>query len=205
MTCNGKSLDWFRAANDTYKNFWLKEFRAIEGYKTVYFDYVQQFEANRPYIMAVPGNAWGEANNLVGKPMVFSASNATLYHQTYAIVGSDLFKFRGSYTQQKLANTYSLNSTGGKFVLGTNTIYPFRCYFIASDNDKLEDYNELNIGVFEEESDGIFTPFAMEGETVSVYNLNGVKVGQTKVVGSKIDVDNLPKGVYIIKGKKFIK
>lgn len=205
VTCNGKSLDWFRAANDTYKNFWLKEFRAIEGYKTVYFDYVQQFEANRPYIMAVPGNAWGEANNLVGKPMVFSASNATLYHQTYAIVGSDLFKFRGSYTQQKLANTYSLNSTGGKFVLGTNTIYPFRCYFIASDNDKLEDYNELNIGVFEEESDGIFTPFAMEGETVSVYNLNGVKVGQTKVVGSKIDVDNLPKGVYIIKGKKFIK
>ena len=205
VTCNGKKLDWFRAANDTYKNFWLKEFRAIEGYNTIYFDYVQQFEANRPYIMAVPGNAWGEANNLVGKPMVFSASDATLYHQTYAIVGSDLFKFRGSYTQQKLANTYILNSTGAKFVLGTNTVYPFRCYFIASDNDKMEDYNELNIGVFEEESDGIFTPFASEGETVSVYNLNGVKVGQTKVVGSKIDVDNLPKGVYIIKGKKFIK
>ena len=205
VTCNGKSLDWFRAANDTYKNFWLKEFRAIEGYKTVYFDYVQQFEANRPYLMAVPGNAWGESNNLVGKPMVFSASNVTLYRQSYAVVGSDVFKFRGSYSQQKLANTYCLNSDGSKFVLGTNTVNPFRCYFIASDNDNNEDYNELNIGVFEDESDGIFTPFASEGEKVSVYNLNGIKVGETKVVDSKIDLGNLPKGVYVINGKKFIK
>ena len=70
---------------------------------------------------------------------------------------------------------------------------------------KVEDYNELNIGVFEEETDGIFSPFTSEGETVAIYNLNGVKVGETKVTGSKINVDHLPKGVYVINGKKFIK
>ena len=205
ITCNGKSLDWFRAANDQYKNFWLKEFRAIEGYNTVSFDYAQKFEANRPYIYAVPGNAWGEAHNLVGKPVVFSATNVTLYNQSYAVVGSDVFDFRGTYSQQKLANTFCLNSDGSKFIYGTNTIYPFTCYFIATDMDKVEDYNELNIGVFEEETDGIFSPFTSEGETVAIYNLNGVKVGETKVTGSKINVDHLPKGVYVINGKKFIK
>lgn len=205
VSCNGKDLDWFRADNDQYKNFWLKEFKAIEGFNTVSFDYVQQFEANRPYLIAVPGNAWGEAHNLVGKPVVFSASNVTLYNQSFAVVGSDVFKFRGSYSQQKLANTFYLNSDGSKFVLGTNTIYPFSCYFMATDNDWYEDYNELNIGAFDEMADGVFTPFASEGEVVGVYNLNGIKVGEAKVDGAKIDVDHLPKGVYVINGKKFIK
>ena len=205
VTCNGKQLDWFKAANDQYKNFWLKEFKAIEGYNTVCFDYVNKFEANRPYLYAVPGSAWGEANNLVGKPVVFSATNVTLYHQPLAVIGSNVYNFRGSYVQQKLANTYYLNSDGSKFVYGNNTVYPFRGYFIATDADKTQPYEELNIGVFEEETDGIMMPFAGEGEVVSVYNLNGVKVGETKVIGSKIDISSLPKGVYVVNGKKLIK
>lgn len=205
ITCNGKQLNWFKAGDDTGKQFWLKEFKSLKGYNTVCFDYVQQFEANRPYLYAVPGSAWGEANNLVGKPVVFSASNVNLYRQPYAVIGSNAFNFRGSYSQKKLSNTYSLNSDGSKFVSGTNTIYPFRCYFIATDIDKTEVYEELNIGVFDDEADGIMMPFATEGEVVAVYNLSGIKVGEAKVTDSKIDIEHLPKGVYIVNGRKLIK
>ena len=204
VTCNGKELDWFRFAKDTQKDFWLKDFCAIEGASQVKFGYAQSMEANRPYLYAVPGNYWGEAYNLVGKSVVFSGQNAVLYEKPLTMTGSDVFNFRGSYMQQTLANTWVLDKTGAKFVAGTNAITPFHCYFIATDKD-LVDVNELNIGTFEEETDGIFMPFAAEGETVDVYDLRGMKVGRVEVVAGKIDIEGLPKGVYVIKGKKMVK
>lgn len=205
ITCGGKQLDWFKADDDENKNFWLKEFSAIQGYNTVCFGYAQQFEANKPYIMAVPGSAWGEVYNLVGKPITFSASNVTLYHRPFAMIGSDVFNFRGSYSKQKMSDVFCLDSDGTKFIAGTFTVNPFSCYFVTTDGDMKEDFNELNIGSFDADADGIVMPFADKGEEVCVYHLNGMKAGVAKIKGSKIMVDHLPKGIYVVNGKKLIK
>jgi hypothetical protein len=40
---------------------------------------------------------------------------------------------------------------------------------------------------------------------VDVYNISGVKVGTAEVRGGKADLGNLPKGIYIVNGKKVVK
>ena len=205
VTCNGNELDWFKYGKDSNKNFWLKDFCAIEGASKVLFGYVQEMEANHPYLFAVPGSNWGETNNLVGKPVVFTGQNAVLYESPLVMTGSDVYNFRGTYMKQTVANSWILDKTGAKFVFGSNTVMPFHCYFIATDKD-LIDVNSLNIGSFEEDdADGIFMPFAAENEMVDVYDLSGVKVGRVEVVNAKVNIDNLPKGIYVIKGKKMVK
>jgi hypothetical protein len=53
-------------------------------------------------------------------------------------------------------------------------------------------------------STGIMAPFAAEEKQVDVYNLNGVKVATKKLQNGSIDMSDLPKGIYIVNGKKFI-
>ncbi len=206
VKCDGKTIDWFKAADDENKSFWLKEFVAIEGYNTVCFNHVQKMEACRPYIISVPGNKWGNEYNLVGKSLVFSATDATLYAKPLPMTGSDVYNFRGTFTQQKLSGIYALDSKGAYFVYGTATVKPFGCYFISTSTDPT-DVNMLNIGSYDpnEMTDAILMPFAHEEEIVDVYNLNGVKVDRVKVVNGRVDIGSLPKGVYVVKGRKLIK
>lgn len=205
LTCDGDELEWFKSAKDYGKNLWIKEFSAIKNASTVCFGYAQELEAYKPYLIAVPGSYWGDNNNLVGKTLSFTGQDATIYKDPVAVSGSEVFNFRGVFISEKISNIYMLNSTGTKFVNGTYTVKPFNCYFVATNMDQT-DVNDLNIGSIEdEESDGIMMPFAAESEMVDVYNLNGVKVAVVEVKGSKINIDNLPKGVYVIKGKKLIK
>ena len=203
VTCNNKLLDWFKSASDTRKNMWIKDFSALEGYNTVCFGFAQTLQANRPYLIAVPGSQWGSEHNLVGKTIVFSASNAVVTEDANVVTGSDAFNFRGTFQKKSFDNIYVLNANGNKFVCGTNTVQPFRCYFVNSNTD-MTNINDLNIGTLDE-TDGIMMPFAAEGETVDVYNINGMKVGKATVEGAKINIDDLPKGIYVIKGKKMIK
>ena len=65
---------------------------------------------------------------------------------------------------------------------------------------------DLNIGSFEDDTDGIVTLFeTTESGIVDVYNVSGVKVGTAEVQDGKVDLGNLPRGVYIVNGKKYMK
>ena len=203
LTCDGKEIDWFHSASDYGKYLWIKDFSAIEGNSTVCFGYAENIKAYHPYIIAVPGTHWGKEYSLVGKKLVFSGSNATLLSNPNAMTGSDVLNFRGVFTTTKLSGIYVPNSTGSAFVGGTFTVKPFNCYFVATSSDPTI-MNTLNIDSFDE-TDGIMMPFAVEEEMVDVFSLDGVKVGRTEVRDGKIDLNSLPKGVYIIKGKKFVK
>ena len=44
-----------------------------------------------------------------------------------------------------------------------------------------------------------------ESGIVDVYNVSGVKVGTAEVQDGKVDLGNLPRGVYIVNGKKYMK
>ncbi len=195
-------LGWFTSDDDTGKNLWVKQFSGIKGYSTVCFDYTDKIVANRPYIMAVPSNHWGEAYNLTGKKLEFKASNATVLKDASLITGSKVYNYRGTYYAKKVSNIYYLDSTGTRFVQGTATVKPFRCYFISAADGSDDDYGNMDIVTSVK---GIMMPFASENEEVSVYNVSGMKVGTTKVVDGRISLDALPKGIYIINGHKFIK
>ena len=207
VTCDGKEISWFKSDKDYGKNFWLKEFSYIEGRSTILFGYTQQIKANHPYLYAVPGTYWGKEYNLVGKNVVFSATNAKVQADPVVVTGSDVFNFRGTYNSETIKNIYLLNSTGTKFVASSSaTVNPFECYFVAREKD-MTDVTDLNIGsIDEEELDAIVnTKVVAKEEMVDVYNLSGVKVGRVKADGTKYDLDNLPKGIYIIRGKKIIR
>ena len=195
-------LGWFTSDDDTGKNLWVKQFSGIKGYSTVCFDYTDKIVANRPYIMAVPSNHWGEAYNLTGKKLDFKASNATVLKDASLLTGSKVYNYRGTYYTKKVANIYYLDSRGQKFIQGTATVKPFHCYFISAADGSDDDYGNMDIVTSVK---GIMIPFASENEDVSVYNISGMKVGTTKVVDGRISLDELPKGIYIINGHKFIK
>ena len=200
-----EQIDWFKSDTDYGKNFWVKEFQGISGQNTVCFGYAQEMKANNPYIMAVPNSKWGEAYNLVGKKIVFHGTNALVEKDPSILVGSDLMYFRGTYTTLNTANTYVLNSTGTKFSFGSNKVKPFCGFFVAKDLDVFG-VGDLYIGSFEDDTDGIVTLFeTTESGIVDVYNVSGVKVGTAEVQDGKVDLGNLPRGVYIVNGKKYMK
>jgi len=69
-------LTWFNSAEDTNKNLWLMTFND-EHAGIVEFGFAgEQLEANKPYIMALPGDSYGNRWSLTGLPIIFYATNA---------------------------------------------------------------------------------------------------------------------------------
>ena len=44
----------------------------------------------------------------------------------------------------------------------------------------------------------------MEDEEVDIHSLSGVKVRTVKVHDGNVDTEGLPKGVYVVRGRKII-
>ena len=205
IMCENHPLDWFKSKNDEKKQFWVKDFCAIQGASNVCFGFAQSINANQPYLYTVPNQEWGANNNLVGKNIVFSATNAFVHASPIAVSASSAYNFRGTYTNTTLSNIYTLNAAGTKFVKGKATVKPFSCYFVATQDDNT-DVNALNITTFDPDEETGITMLPVEEEKmVDVYNIGGMKVGKTVMRNGKVDLQNLPNGIYIVNGKKIIK
>lgn len=205
IMCDNHPLDWFKSKNDEKKQFWVKDFCAIQGASNVCFGFAQSINANQPYLYTVPNQEWGANNNLVGKNIVFSATDAFVYADPIAVSASSAYNFRGTYSGTTLSNIYTLNAAGTKFVKGKATVKPFACYFVATQDDNT-DVNALNITSFDlDEETGITLLPVEEEKTVDVFNVGGMKVGTAVIRNGQVDLQNLPKGIYIVNGKKVIK
>lgn len=134
-------IDYFRFNGDEGKNFWLRKFYG-EEFRTVYFDYPTSFEANVPYIISMPGEAYrkyGEKWCLTGKNIVFSAEN-TQVKSGLVIIDGDSFNFVNNGTATKCNSNYSIYSleTPGSYftyqnctVGNYNDFTPFRAYLTS--------------------------------------------------------------------------
>jgi hypothetical protein len=131
VTVGGETIDWFHTADATNGRFWVRKF-VSDGAGTVAFDYTDKIEANTPYIIAVPGNTWGEQYDLRGKTLVFSGTNKSV-SSTNAVTSGNHYKMIGSTVTTNQSRVYDLNAGGSSFVLGDAQIAPFRAYFKASD------------------------------------------------------------------------
>ena len=191
-----KTLEWFTNSTDTKKHFWLAVFTSDDA-NTVTFDYVQQMLANTPYIIAIPGNQWGDTWKLTGKAITFSGTNANIKANAKATQSGSYLKFSGTTKSQTLTSIYNLNAEGSKFEKGNSTVGAFRAYF--SNTSMGSTAASLGIIFGEGTTTGISTIEVQSENADAIYDLRGQKVGSANQLNS------LPKGIYIINGKKIIK
>ena len=196
---DNKTIDWFHGGKDTDKNFWIDEFKSdSEG--SIYFDYVNEIQANKPYIIAVPGNKWGEEWNLVGKVITFSATDVEVISGANNITSGLVYDFVGSTKGQSKSDVFTLNDDGNRFGLNTapTTIAPFRAYFESIETNTAK--SSLAISIVKAGTTDLQQILSVEDSNAPVYNLSGIMVGK---IGA--GVDNLEKGIYIINGKKIVR
>lgn len=112
--------------------------------------------------------------------------------------GTDAIKVQGTYTlYQTEGDTYFYN--GEKFeVNSASDIIKGLCFYIQLSDEEMTSVKEVVIS-FDPMPDGI-KPIYGKVKDASVYNINGVKIGETKA--TKSILEGLPKGIYIIGGKK---
>lgn len=216
-TTDGKDIDWFHSSKDNRKNFWILKFDKLEtSDNTVYFDNAEKMLAYEPYIMNIPDGHWGTTWDLRNKKITFYGENAVLHNEVNIGTNSSYYNFVGTTVTKTIDNGWLLNEEGSafdKFIISKGIknikVLPFHAYLILS-KDYVKYMSSANaplrikIAGDEGTSTGILAPFAAEEKQVAVYNLNGVKVASKKLQNGSIDMSDLPKGIYIVNGKKFI-
>ena len=195
VTCEGMGkVDWFHSGEDTGKNFWLKSFTG-DAVSELNFGYTDELEANTPYIIAVPGDTWGDSWQMTDKPVTFSATNAAIQPTAAHTLSGNNYKFTGHTMATTQSDVYALNDAGSDFVLATSDINipAFRAWFSAANINSLN-LPKLTIG--DGTVNGIHAVAADSAERGSAewFTLTGVRLSGKP---------QLP-GIYINNGKKII-
>ena len=174
----------FKVENSALAGAKVKEFDKIDG-TTMYMKDATYILPGRPYLVKPTAEI---------KNPTFSA--VAIYDETATKVGNDTYALTGIYSPKTISedNIYGVKANGaiakGK---KDTTIKGLRAYFIINVNGSAA---KINFG--DDETTGIeniVTPTAISNQ--KVYNLNGQYVGN--------DLKAMPKGIYIVNGKKVIK
>ena len=198
-TAGGTALT-FKQSDSDDGNFYVKEFSQIDDNKNVDFTYVSSIKANIPYVVKI---AQGD---LVGKTFTFSTTDADIDATGQAAMKAmtSAYTYTGVTYNDAEKNIYVLNANGTAFEPTTiqKTVKAFRGYFTT----KLDDAAKATAIPIEEEVTGIsnITTDMTDGTAVSIFSIDGKQVGKVKVEKGTINLKSLPKGVYIVKGKKII-
>lgn len=196
-------LTWFLSAEDTNKNLWLMTFND-EHAGIVEFGFAgEQLEANKPYIMALPGDSYGNRWSLKDLPIIFYATDAEIKAKAKASTTGTNYKFVGTTVQKEdVENIYKLNDVGDCFVKGTASVEPFRAYFAPTSTAATATELSFRFAADEPEIVEVVTaitkPLSDKSEigekltNAPVYNMNGQRVSHPT------------KGLYIVNGKKVI-
>ena len=161
-----------------------------------------EIKANTPYIICMPNNErYVESYRIYGT-VTFSATNVEI-PVTAPVTNSSTseslvanFQCPSSY-----ANIFAINDDGSLFVRGLRQVRPFEAYATSRSNTR------TIISIGDDNATGIKDIISSLADddpeaTIRVYSTAGILLKQ----GKRSEVmQMLPKGVYIINGKKFIK
>ena len=198
---DGVAIDWFRSADDSGKQFWLCDFAEEDG-TDVYFRNAPEMLANVPYIVAVPDNKWGAKWDLRGKEITWSATNSTIKPGAIAYTSGQNMFFAGTYAKSTLEEILALNTDGSHFTASANpTVEAFHAYFDYI-NAPASAVEQVRIRIIGGETDSIEKNEERKNDddNTAVYDLQGRRL---KTENSNLST--LPKGVYIVGGKKIVK
>lgn len=224
-TTDNVDIDWFHSDSDTGKNFWIRKFDKLDtSDNTVIFENTDEMLAYEPYIMNVPDDYWGKKWDLRNKNITFYGENAILHNEATIGNNSSYYNFIGTTVGKTIEDGWFLNDAGDAFkyynpsikssttkadYTMSNTVAPFRAYFVLT-KDYFETVGASKTSLrikFDSDNDsttGIMAPFSAEEKQVDVYTINGLKVASKSMQNGSIDLSDLPKGIYVINGKKFI-
>ena len=184
-----KNLKWFKSANDKRCHFWLMEFTGATG-DALTFDYATTFEANKPYIISVPGSGWGDNWNLAGKELTFRGVNVEVPATALEPVVYGGKEFTPTFSTIT-ASGYIMNAEGTNFAKkGEGTVNAYNAYF----SDNATSVNALRIVIEGEEATGIeqIENGASSIGNEPIFNLNGQRLEQKQ------------RGVNIVGGRKIV-
>lgn len=204
ITIDNTPYEWFKSKDDKDKSIRLMNvFGEDDAQKIIYYDYVNDFKANQPYIVAIDAKLLGETGIQTVKEVVFHGTNVEIIADAIPVVSGTKYKFIGTYTKETVEKAYQLNATGTEFIAKpSSTIAPFHAYFATADgviagedntNPLKVDIITPALGITDVDANAV-------NDTSVIYNLNGVIIGR-----GAIDFNSLPKGIYIINGKKVVK
>ena len=210
---DNQEIDWYHSPSDTDKDFWLRRFTEIDGTDLTFED-VDQMQPNEPYIIAVSDGTVANAKqsngmmaprkapSLQGKQIQFSAENAVIPESKYLTTYTSTYSFLGAFNSLTLPNIHTMNVTGTAFEKqSSGTVAPFRCYFLATNPSSAASVLPLDNVV-----DAITLPVSDTTDgNVDIYTISGIKIGTAKVVNGQVELTNLPKGIYIVNGKKVVR
>ena len=166
----------------------VKEYGSEEASKqTIYFKDAETMVAGKPYLIKPTESA--TVLEFKGVTIKNVGESDRKFGSNYKICGTF-----GKYTM-KTDGTELFLKTDGKFyvpAVGKETMKGFRAYFLVPTNTAGAALN-LSFG----EATGIDGVAADAEKNVKVYNVNGQYVGT--------NLDTLPKGLYIVGGKKVLK
>jgi hypothetical protein len=196
ITSNGNELSAYQTMNDVKKNLWLYEFSSCDlANGKMYFNYAgSSMVANRPYAIAVSSET---------PIVIFSAKNALVTGNPVTKTEGEDCSFIGTYASTYVSGKgiYVVNDSGTDFIHETEaTVKPFNAYFMAQDaanaNSLTFEFDNYATGIKSVVSD-------TNTGKVAVYTLSGMKVREAANDGNLLE--GLPRGIYIVNGKKMVK
>ncbi len=183
-----------------------------------------KMEANTPYIIAFPGDAFGVNNSMQGESVTYRAENVTVPITPDDLsVGSTHYTYTGLYSIGK-ASGWMLNAEGSNFLKQDNYgMKPFRAYLtggaITSASPAMQVLISGSaptslepIGADAGSGDELQILSTPEGVTifvetpidVTLRNAAGISVSHLKLQAGSNILSDLPAGVYFIGRQKFI-
>ena len=212
-TTDNKEIDWFHPNETVGKDFWVRGFERLDKDGDIIFvDNVEKMQAYEPYLYNVPSEYWGKKRNLCGKELTFYGENVTLYKDVNSGVHSSAYNLIGTTVGKTVNNAWFINAEGDAFLYKESQNVPaFHAYFVDSNQHfsslvSPKEKPTLRIKFHDDNNvTSIMAPLATDTDQVDVFNLQGVKVATLSLNNGAIDIRQLPKGVYVVGGKKMIR
>lgn len=104
---NNQQIDWRHSSDSENKDFWVKEFKGLNGTQVTFED-VETWMPNEPYIIGVP-------SELTGKKMTFGNSNTKVFQTATCEKVTNDYRFIGTPYSQTLSDVYVMNEKGNAF------------------------------------------------------------------------------------------
>lgn len=191
------------SSSSSQKPFWLANFSGRDFRRT------SAIKANEPYIIAMPNSSKYKSDYILAGDVSFTAENVQvtktpsfsgLFVPTFATVARSSTAHALNVNNRYVKYSGSFEA-GSCFISDLRDIRPFEAYFSDSSTR----------GIFEINFDGGATDIDRilysvgESQKVTIHTLSGLQVVSTIQRDFDAFWQQLPKGVYIVNGKKWIK
>ena len=192
ISVDGEQVGWHKAGEDepNDKLFWLMDIVAVEGNQMT-IDYASEIKANTTYLFAPD-------TELAGKELLFEGNSNTILKAGFAkyMVGKvDGYDIMTNSVKTIVKEAYVLEDEGFVYADTEKLLPQFRACLVG---ERVEGGVIRIIGPVS--PDGIeLVKVSATPVNDRIYDLKGV------CVGNAADLENLPNGIYILKGRKVVR